>query len=72
VNPPSSVHTLTKPKKGATTLISSFELQCLNNYHTKDLLLSALAHLLWDDNQAQLPEVEKTLCAATNEAWEEY
>jgi hypothetical protein len=30
-----------------------------------------LAHL-YDDNQAQLPEVEKTLYAATDEALKEY
>jgi hypothetical protein len=51
--------------------ISSPELQGLNDYHIKDLIHSALAHLR-DDNQAQLPEVEKTVYAATDEAWNEY
>jgi hypothetical protein len=27
---------------------------------------------MWDDKQAQLPNVEKTLYTATNEAWKEY
>jgi hypothetical protein len=47
------------------------ELQGLKNYHTKDFLLSILAHLC-DDNQAQLREFEKTNYAATDEAWKEY
>jgi hypothetical protein len=43
----------------------------LNNYQAKDLQHSALAYL-WDDDQAQLPDVENTLYAATIEAWKEY
>jgi hypothetical protein len=45
-------------KGGHHIWISSLELQGLNNYQTKDLLLSALAHL-WDDNTAQFLGVEK-------------
>jgi hypothetical protein len=51
--------------------MSNLELQDLNNYHTKDLLLCALAHL-WDDNHAKLLEVEKTLSTVKDEAWKEY
>jgi hypothetical protein len=58
-------------KGGRHIWISSPKLQDLKNYHTKDILPSALAHL-WQDNSAQLPDVEKTLYIATNEAWKEY
>jgi hypothetical protein len=63
---------LNDTKKGAHHIrTSSPELQVLNNYHIKDILLSAMAHLC-DDNTAHLPDVEKTLYAATVEAWKEY
>jgi hypothetical protein len=51
--------------------MSGFELQGLKTYQAKDLLLSALAHL-FDDDDAQLPDVEKILYAATDEAWKEF
>jgi hypothetical protein len=41
------------------------------NFHTEDILLCAMAHL-WDDNNAQLPDVEKPLYAATGGVWKEY
>jgi hypothetical protein len=64
-------HHVNEAGKGSHHIwISSHELQGLN-YHTKDLLLSVLAHL-WDDNQTQLPEVQKTLYVATYEARKEY
>jgi imidazoleglycerol phosphate dehydratase HisB len=47
------------------------ELQGLNNYHTKDLPLSAVADLR-DDDHAQVRDVEKALYAAIDEAWKEY
>jgi hypothetical protein len=58
-------------KGGHHIWTSNHEQQGLNNYNTKDLLLSALAHLS-NDNHAQPPYVEKSLYATIHEAWKEY
>jgi hypothetical protein len=45
--------------------ISGPDLQGLNSYQARDILISALAHLR-DDGSAQLPNVEKSPYDATD------
>jgi hypothetical protein len=58
-------------KGGRHILLTGLELQGLTNYQAKDLMSSTLASL-WEDKQAQLPDVEKIIYAAMDEAWKEY